>query len=249
MLLLVTLSVGQPAHAEEALVAVASNFAAVLSDIEEQFAEKTDHSIRIVAGSTGKLYTQIANGAPFDVLLAADQQRPSRLVDEGLAVKGSRFTYATGRLVFWQPVSQDIDATAELASRIGDLRSIAIANPALAPYGAAAQQTLESLQQWQQPATKIVMGENIGQAFAMVATGSAEAGLVALAQLSNPHIGTAGYVEEIPANLHEPISQDAVVLLHGRSNRAALEFMRYLQSDDAMRLIQSSGYQAATAGD
>jgi len=162
--LIVMVSAPAPSHAETALVAVAANFAAVAAEIERQFEQSGEHTIDLVIGSTGKLYAQIVNGAPFHVLLSADQERPRRLVDAGLAVRGSQRTYAIGELVLWSPDPDRLQGEGAAVLRAGDFRSLAIANPRLAPYGTAAVQALEALDVYQDVRDRIVMGENVGQA-------------------------------------------------------------------------------------
>ncbi len=173
--LLLVLFLPGPAAAEEAVVAVAANFTEVVERLEADFERESGHTVTVVAGSTGKLYAQIANGAPFDVFLSADQERPERLEKEGLAVAGSRFTYATGRLTLWSSEPGRVGGDGAATLRQGKFRLLAIANPELAPYGAAAKQALEKLGLWDRFKDRIVMGETIGQAHAMVASGNAEA--------------------------------------------------------------------------
>ena len=228
--------------AGQARIAVATNFSDVVNALKPRFEAATGHQLVVTAGSTGKLYAQIINGAPFDVLLAADQRRPAKLEDEGDAVAGSRFTYARGRLVLWStdPALIGLDGRQALSGSFGRL---AIANPDLAPYGAAARDVLESLELYDAVSERLVLGENIGQAYAMVATGNAELGFVALSYVRNPrHAGRAGSHWQPPDSLHRPILQDAVLLRRGRNNSAAQSFLTFLQSADAGTVIEAAGY-------
>lgn len=231
-----------PAAAGEATVAVAANFAEVAERLEAEFERSSGHSLTLVVGSTGKLYAQLVHGAPFDVFLAADRARPERLEEDGLAVAGSRFTYATGRLTLWsrEPGRVGDDGAATL--RRGELRLVAIANPDLAPYGAAARQTLERLGLWRSLEGRIVMGETVGQAHALVASGNAELGFIALSYVVSPRNRAAGSRWDVPADLHDPIHQDAVLLARAADNRAARAFLDYLRSGEARALVESFGY-------
>lgn len=222
-----------PAHAGKALIAVAANFSMPAERIAAEFEAATGHEITLTAGSTGKLYAQIAAGAPYDVLLAADAERPARLEAEGLAVAGSRFTYAVGQLVLWSADPARITGPEALD---GAFRALAIANPELAPYGIAAVETLASL--GKTPA-RIVMGENIGQTFALVSTGNAELGFVAASQLTESSEGSRW---DVPASLHAPIRQEAVLLTRAASNEAAHAFLDWLRRPEAAVIIAASGY-------
>jgi len=230
------------AEAEEALVAVATNFAPLARELAIGFEETTDHELRLASGSTGKLYAQIVSGAPFDVFLAADSARPARLVEEGRARADSRRTYAKGRLVLWSadPGWADTDGAASL--RAGDFRKLAMANPELAPYGSAAREALVSLGVFEGLRGRLVFGENVGQAFALVATGNAELGLVAASQVAVEE-GPAGRGWVVPSSLHAPIRQDGVLLRRAEDNAAALSFLDYLASDAVRRRIRAAGYE------
>ncbi len=235
-----------PATADTVLAATASNFAEAGEEISASFQKATDHRVRISFGSTGKLYAQIKAGAPFDVLLAADQERPRLLIAEGRAVKGSRFTFAVGRLSIWSGDTNIIpkdnkQITARLRSL--DVRSIAIANPALAPYGLAGREVLERLGVWDKVKARIVMGENVAQAFTLVATGNATLGLVSRALLEGrrgPSLGGSRW--DVPTELHSPIRQDAVLLARARNNRAAMRFLAYLKGAEAQDIMKRLGY-------
>lgn len=231
-----------PGRAEAARIAVATNFLATAEALARGFEAESGHQLSFTAGATGKLYAQITAGAPFDAFLAADQARPERLEIEGLAVRGSRFTYATGRLALWSAAPGRIGADGPDILAAGDFRALAIANPDLAPYGAAAREVLEGLGLWERLLPKVVMGQNIGQTLALVATGNAEIGIVALAALLTPGQALGGSLWEVPEALHSPIRQDAALLERGRENAAARDFLDYLRGPEARGLIASFGY-------
>lgn len=239
---LMALAVSVPARSTEALVAVAANFASPIERLRTAFERGRDHRLNIVIGSTGKFYAQIRNGAPFDVLLAADEVRPRLLAAEGLASPSTRFTYAVGRLTLWSPDPKRVLQDGALTLAAHDFRYLAIANPALAPYGVASKQALQSLQLWGALQDRIVMGQNIAQTFSLVATGNAELGLVALSSVLHPPRGTAGSRWDVPANLHAPIRQDAILLKHGVDNAAARAFLEFLQQPAARAIIKDFGY-------
>lgn len=230
-------------RSERALVAVAANFAEVLERLQADYEREGPHTLSVTTGSTGKLYAQISHGAPFDVLLAADQARPERLVAEGLAVAGSRFTYAQGRLTLWSADADRIGADGAAVLRAGEFRKLAIANPELAPYGLAARQTLAALGVYEAMRDRLVMGENVAQAHALVATGNAELGLVALSSVTSTRNTVAGSRWDVPENLHEPIRQDAVLLLPGEDNSAARDLLAYLRRPAVRALIREYGYR------
>lgn len=228
-----------PAAAETLTLAVAANFADTLEELATHFDAEAGHRVRISAGSTGKLYAQIRNGAPFDAFFAADAERPKKLEAEGLIVPGSRFTYAVGRLVLWSPDAGRFEPNGS-ALKTGGFEHLAIANPRLAPYGLAARQALEKMGLWQTLQPRLVRGENIGQTFHFVSSGHAELGFVALSQVPRDQ---AGYLRgshwRIPARLHDPIEQQAVAL---KDTDAVRAFMHYMRSDKARALIQRHGY-------
>lgn len=233
----------EAASADEALVAVATNFSEVAEQLRRDFERASTHRLTLVSGSSGKLYAQIIQGAPFAVLLSADQQRPEQLVRQGMAREGSQFTYAVGRLVLW---SADADLLAEnpvSVLRSARFRKLAVANPELAPYGRAAIQALQTLGLHQGLQRKLVVGENIGQTHAMVATGNAELGFVALSYLNSPHNQINGSRWVVPRRYHTPVRQDAVLL--DVENGAAHDFVEYLRGDDARRIIEGYGYFSA----
>jgi molybdate transport system substrate-binding protein len=231
------------ACAEEAIIALAANFKDTADKLEADFESRTGHDIILTAGSTGKLYAQIVNGAPFDIFLAADQVRPRLLEERNKIVQGSRFTFATGRLVLWSSDASRLNNTnGAVILSDGDFRRLAIANPDLAPYGAAAREVMQNLGTWEVLQSKIVMGENISQGFTFVATGNAELGFVALSSvLANDEY--SGSYWEPPPVLYTPIKQDAVWLKRAENNKAAQDFLAYLKSDDARAIIADLGYR------
>jgi molybdate transport system substrate-binding protein len=223
-----------PAHADTALAAVAANFAGAAAALAADFQAQSGHDITLTTGSTGKLYAQIIAGAPFDLLLSADAAIPAKLQAGG---HGVAFPYAFGVLTLWAPNSPTIDAKTLLQGP--ETRHIAIANPDLAPYGAAAKAALEGMGLYPQLADKIVMGQNIGQTFALVGSGAADAGFIAKSALA---ADAPGVVWDVPAHLYPPIRQDAVLLTHGADNAAATGFIAYLQSAPARAIIAQFGY-------
>jgi molybdate transport system substrate-binding protein len=241
-LVLVTLAAGagRPARAADVAVAVAANFTAPLDRLAAAFEKASGHHLVISSGSSGKLYLQITAGAPFEVMLSADAERPARLEKEGAAVAGTRFTYALGKLVLWSRDPGLVDgAGAVLAG--GRFRHLAIPNPELAPYGAAARQVLQGLDLWEKLTPRIVQGEDIGQTYQFVATGNAELGFVALSQVraaGQPQ----GSLWVVPAERYRPIEQQAVLLTRGKDNPAARAFLDFLRSAPARTMIQEFGY-------
>lgn len=229
------------AHAGEVQVAVAANFAGPLARIGEGFTAATGHVVKASAGATGKFYTQIISGAPFEVLIAADDETPKRLVAEGHAVAGSNFTYAIGRLVLWsaQPGFVD-DQGAVLGS--GKVKHVAIANPKVAPYGAAAMEVIKVRGLSDAVTPKLVTAESIAQAYQFAATGNAELGFVALSQVALPGKPATGSYWIVPSNLYGEIRQDAVLLKVGADNPAAKALLDYLKSEPAKKLIREFGY-------
>ncbi len=228
--------------AEPVLVAVATNFAQPFEEIAASFTKETGHNVRIATGSSGKFYAQIVHGAPYDVFLSADRERPARLIELSHAVQGSRFTYAEGRLALWSRNAAQRETSWQEILRKGSFRKLAMANPDVAPYGKAAQEVLIALGVHDLLRPKIVLGENIGQAFAMVATGNADWGLVAtssFAALDNPDLGTK---LPIPSQKHAPIRQDAVLLTRSADNEMAVALIAFLRSETAKAIIHRYGY-------
>ncbi len=236
------LSLMAQAQAGDALLAVAANFTAPMQKIAQAFEQDTGHKAVLSFGATGSFYAQIKNGAPFDVLLAADDDTPLKIEKEGLSVVGSRFTYATGQLVLWSKQAGLVDDKGEVL-RSGKFQKLAIANPKLAPYGLAATETLTQLGLLSELQPKIVMGESIGQTYQFLVTENAQLGFVALSQVFADGKITQGSAWVVPAKLHNPIQQDAVLLNSGKSNPAAAALLTYLKSDKARAIIKSYGYQ------
>ncbi len=242
---LVVAAVSGQARADTARLAVASNFAEPVRALAGVFSASTGHTVIVSSGSTGRLYAQIVNGAPFDVFLAADTVRPARLVADGLAVAGSVQTYATGRLALMDMADIAADTPPPLQRlQAGGYRRLALANPDLAPYGTAARQVLDHLELQTASASRQVLGENIGQTYAFVATGNADLGFVALSQIREPGSAPAGRHDLIPAGWHDPIRQDAILLMKGSENEAARAFMDFLASPEARDIIVTHGYEA-----
>ena len=229
-------------QAETVQVAVAANFTAPMKQIAEAFEKDTGHKVQLSSGATGKFYAQIKSGAPFDVFLSADDETPTRLAAEGATVAGSRFTYATGRLVLWSPRPGVVDSRGDVL-RANAFRNIAIAAPKLAPYGAAAVQTLERLGLLAAIEPKFVQGESIGQTFNFVSSGNAELGFIALSQVFENGQLKSGSGWVVPATLHSPLRQDAVQLARSKDNPAAAALMRYLKTDRVRAMIRAYGYE------
>ena len=231
-----------PAHAETVRVAVAANFTVPMNAIAAEFTQDTGHQAKLAFGGSGKFYAQIKNGAPFQMLLSADNETPAKLVQEGMAVAESRRTYAIGRLVLWSAQPGIVDAKAEVLKK-NQFNKLAIANPKLAPYGKAAVEVLSGMGLLAPLTPKFVQGENIAQTWQFVSTGNAELGFVALSQvMKDGKIGRgSGWI--VPAKLHTPIRQDAVILTSGKGNAAADALMKYLKSEKAKAIIKSYGYE------
>ncbi len=229
------------AHAGEVQVAVAANFVGAFQKIATGFTAATGHKVVSSSGATGKFYVQIQQGAPFDVLLAADDETPAKLVSEGLAVKGSACTYAMGKLVLWSARPDGVGQDGEVLKR-GQFTHLAVANPKLAPYGAAGIEVLNALGLLAAVQPKIVQGDNIAQTFQFVATGNADLGFVSLAQVAAPDKPAGGAYWLVPDKLYSPIRQDAVLLTRGADNPAAKALLSYLRSDAAVAVIKAHGY-------
>ncbi|MHB1214074.1 MAG: molybdate ABC transporter substrate-binding protein [Thiobacillus sp.] len=233
--------IARGAFAAEVQVAVAANFSAPMQKIAADFERDTGHKARLAFGSTGKFYAQIRNGAPFEVFFAADDETPAKLEKEALAVSGSRFTYAIGQLALWSSRPGYVDDKGEVL-RQGAFAHLALANPRLAPYGAAALETLNRLGLQAELQPKFVLGENIAQAFQFVSTGNAELGFVALSQVTEGGKLKAGSAWLVPPALHAPIRQDAVILTRGTDNPAAQALMKYMKENKARAIIKAYGY-------
>jgi len=230
----------QMAHAAELRVAVASNFKEPVEVLARRFETSTTHRVHFSFGSTGKLYAQIRNGAPFDLFLAADADRPARLEKEGLALPETRFTYAVGRLVLWSPQEGDVDAEGKVLET-GAFRHLAIANPRLAPYGQAAVEVLRKRELWEKLQGRLVQGENIAQTHQFVHSGNAELGLLAYSQVIRPGKPVVGSVWVIPQSLHTPLRQQAVLLKESKAGRT---FLDWLRGEEARLVIKAHGYES-----
>ena len=237
-LLLPLLGVAAESAADEITVAVATNFAGAMNAVVKRFEATSGHDVLVSSGSTGGHYAQIKNGAPFEAFFAADTERPRLLEAEGLAVPGSRFLYAVGRVALWSARANYVDGDGRVLET-GDFRHLAIANPKLAPYGAAARDVLTARALWDRLQPRLATGQDIGQAYGFVQTGNAELGFVAWAQLKQPGREIAGSYWLVPESLHRPIEQEAVLLRDVPAARALLEFMK---SSEAREIIRSYGY-------
>jgi molybdate transport system substrate-binding protein len=219
-------------------VAVAANFTAVAQQLAAGFRARTGNDLQLSFGASGALYTQITQGAPFEILLSADTARPKRAIAEGFAVAGSDFVYAVGKLVLY---STSLDVTqGEAVLKTGQFQHLAIADPKAAPYGAAALETLKALGLTEATTPKLVTGQSIAQAQQFIESGNAELGFVALSQVIGK---TAGSQWLVPAKLYSPIEQGAVLLKAGEGDAAAKAFLQYLTSDEAVRVIRKAGYE------
>ncbi|MEK8049603.1 molybdate ABC transporter substrate-binding protein [Ideonella sp. DXS22W] len=233
-----------PAHADEVLVAVAANFAGPLQKIAEGFTAATGHTLKPSAGATGKFYTQIvAGGAPFQVLIAADDETPKKLIAAGHAVAGSQFTYAIGQLVLWSATPGLVDEQGAVLAQAGRFSKLAIANPRIAPYGAAALEVLKARGLTEAVTPRLVTADSIAQAHQFIASGNAELGFVALSQVAVPGKPVTGSVWKVPHNLYGEIRQDAVLLKPGEKSAAAKALLAYLKSAPAKVVIASYGYK------
>lgn len=228
------------AAAEEVRVAVAANFRAALDEIVTRFEQDTGHTAVVSSGSSGKLYAQIRNGAPFDVFFSADATRPRLLEKEGFAIQGSRFTYAVGRLTLWSPGPAVIEGDGRSTLLNDRVEHVAIANPKTAPYGAAAKEALQALGLWERLQDRLVRGENIGQTFHFVFSRNAQLGFLALSQV----LATdgAGNRWDVPAHLYAPLRQQAVLLRGGQRNEAARAFLDYVKGATSRNVIERFGY-------
>lgn len=229
------------AQADEVQVAVAANFTAPIQAIAADFEKDTGHKLVASYGATGQFYTQIKNGAPFEVFLSADDTTAQKLENEGDTVKGSRFTYAVGTLALWSARDGYVDAKGEVLKE-NQFKHLSIANPKAAPYGLAATQVLAKQGLTEQVKDKLVEGQNITQAYQFVSTGNAELGFVALSQIYKDGKVTHGSAWIVPASLHDPIKQDAVILTRGKDNAAAKALVDYLKGPKAAAVIKSYGY-------
>jgi molybdate transport system substrate-binding protein len=231
------------ALAARTTIAVAANFSSTLAGLQRDFESSSQYRLAIVSGATGKLATQIIAGAPFDVFLAADDEATGELIAGGQAVAGSEFTYAIGTLALFSADPQLIKDNGAAVLKAGNFARLAIANPKLAPYGIAAEKTMQALGVGDALRPKIVMGENIAQAFQLIDTGNAELGFVALSQVLGSESGLKGSYWKVPSSLHEPIRQNAVLLARAKDNPAARAFLEFLRSSRARAKIVADGYE------
>ncbi len=229
------------AVAAEANVAVAANFSAPMKRIAQLFEADTGHALKLSFGSTGQFYTQIVNGAPFDMLLAADDETPALLEKNGHAVDRSRFTYATGRLALWSRTPDLVDGRNDVLVS-GAFDKIAIANPRLSPYGAAAQAVLQKLKLTDKLSGKVLEAGNITQAFQFVASGNAQIGFVALSQIRENGRLREGSMWLVPEHMHDALRQDAVLLVRGKNNDAAQQLLAYLKTEKAREVMRAFAY-------
>ena len=229
------------AQAGEVQVAVAANFTAPMEELAKGFAQSSGHQAKLAFGATGKFYAQISHGAPFEVFLSADSKTPSKLIGDGAAVAGSQFTYATGQLVLWSAQPGLVDDQGAVLKQ-GRFAHLAIANPAAAPYGAAALETLQALDVAEPLKGKLVQGESIAQTHQFIATGNAELGFIALSQVYKDGRISGGSAWQVPAKLHAPLTQDAVLLKAGQDNPAARALLDYLKTPAAKAVIARYGY-------
>lgn len=236
---LAALATAAQALAAETRIAVAANFTEPAKEIAARFEARTGHKASLSFGSSGQFYAQIANGAPFEVFLSADVERPQKAEADGLAVPGTRFTYATGRLVLWSKTPGLVDAKGAVLTKSG-FQKIAIADPKAAPYGLAAVETLKKLRLYDQLTPKLVTGTSITQAYQFIDTGAAELGFVALSQVVNQAQGSRWIV---PVADHSPIDQQAVLLKTGADNPAAKAFLQFLKGPEAKTIIRRYGYE------
>lgn len=239
--LLLAIGLVAPALADEVKVAVAANFTEPMKEIAASFEKDTGNKVLLSFGSSGALYTQIKNGAPFEIFLSADNVRPKKAEEEGLGVKGSSFTYAIGKLVLWSAKEGFVDAKGEVL-KAGKFVHLSIANPKTAPYGAAAVETLKKLGLYDSVQSKIVQGENISQAHQFIASGNAELGFVAMSQVAKNGAFTSGSGWEVPSVDYTPILQDAVLLKTAEGKPAAAALIKYLKGEKAHAVIKSFGY-------
>lgn len=232
------LSISATCQADSIRIAVASNFSAAIRQLVEQYQSGTSHKIQLTFGSSGKHYAQIIHGAPFDIFFAADSKRPELLETSGVGIKNSRFTYAYGRLALWSTDKSRIDKKG-LVLQKATFRHLAIANPKLAPYGAAAMDVLDYLKLKESLQSRLIYGENISQVYQFVASKNAELGFIAYSQLKQVNSSEPGSFWLVPESMHRPIEQQAIQLTN---NDIATDFIRFVKSAQGQKIIRSFGY-------
>jgi len=233
--------------AAEINVAVASNFTTAIKQIVKQFETETGYKVQLSIASSGKHYAQIRFGAPFDVFLSADQEKPAALEKENLIVEGSRFTYALGTLVL--VANSTSEANPEKRLKADHYGRLAIANPKLAPYGKAASETLKRLNLWENSQSKRVVGENVAQTYQFLSSGNVDLAFISSSQLIDNPVNLKRKAWVVPKVYYSPIRQDAVLLNAAASNVAARDFLRYLQAEQAIEIIRSYGYEVLQQSD
>ncbi len=231
-----------PAHAGEARVAVASNFAAPMERIALLFRQESGHTLKVSLDASGKLYAQVKSGAEFDAFLSADEEQPKLLLQDGLAVAGSRFIYATGRLVLWSAQAALVDERGAVLNK-GNFNKLAIANPRFSPYGVAAKETLTRLTMWNSIQGKLSKGENVTQTYQLAATEQADLAFIALSQVMRDGKITEGSWWLLPSEMHKPIRQSAVLLTGAKDPVAAKAFLVFLKSEKAREVMRGFGYE------
>ncbi len=231
-----------PVRAAEVSAAVAANFAAPMERIVALFQKESRHTVKVTFAASGKLYTQIKAGAPFDVFLSADEGIPKRLMQEGFAVADSRFVYATGRLVLWSAQPDLVDDRGAVLNK-GNFNRLAIANPLFSPYGLAAKETLVKLTMWNSIQEKLTKGDNVTQTWQLAATEKADLAFIALSQVMRDGKVTAGSWWQVPPELHNPIRQSAVLLSGAKDPAAAQAFLAFLKSEKARAVMRGFGYE------
>jgi molybdate transport system substrate-binding protein len=234
--------VSLPVYSSEVNVAVASNFAAPMERIVALFQKESGHTVKVSLASSGKLYTQVKGGSPFDILLSADETIPKRLIQDGQAVGNSRFVYAIGKLVLWSSQPGFVDAKGAVLNK-GNFTKLAIADPKLSPYGLAAKETLEKLVMWNAMQEKLIKGENVAQTYQLAATENAELAFISLSLIMHDGKINEGSWWLVPTELHNPIRQSAVILAGAKDKIAAQAFLEFLKSNKAITIIRSFGYE------
>lgn len=247
IILLATAFVASVSYGANVQIAVAANFRSAMKEIVTLFEEETDHDITLIVGSTGRLYAQILNAAPFEIFFAADDRRPIALQEKELIVPGTRITYATGSLVLWSPDSELVDSAGAVLEKGDSWNRFSIANPNTAPYGEAAREVLSSRGLWEPLRDRIVTANTIAQTFQQVSSGSADLGFVAVSQIAA--INGKGSSWSPPENSYKPLVQQAVLLLPGAKNRGAREFMDFARSNQAIEIIRRYGYKVTDSVD